>query len=166
MCKKIGDIYNHIEEIFLVICILIMVVVTFLQVVMRYVFNNSLSWSEELARILFIWVSWIGISFGQKRAEHIKIVLVTDRLKGKVKEAVLFIADICTLAILVIILIKGIQITDKIYNMASTTPALYIPKWITYASVPISCGLMSIRVIKDMLFRLLNLDRNSGEVAQ
>ena len=148
MYKKLGHIYNRFEEIFLVILLLIMVVVIFLQVVMRYAFNNSLSWSEELARILFIWVSWVGISFGQKRAEHIKITLVTDAVKGKAKEIVLLVADLCTLGILVVLLVKGIQITDKIYTMASITPALSVPKWLVYASVPVSCLLMAVRLLE------------------
>jgi len=162
MYKKLGHIYNRFEEIFLVILLLIMVVVIFLQVVMRYAFNNSLSWSEELARILFIWVSWVGISFGQKRAEHIKITLVTDAVKGKAKEIVLLVADLCTLGILVVLLVKGIQITDKIYTMASITPALSVPKWLVYASVPVSCLLMAVRVIRDIVVRF----KLSGEVAQ
>lgn len=163
MVKKVVNIYDHIEEILLVVCLLVMVVVIFLQVVMRYGFNSSLSWSEELARILFIWASWIGISFGQKKGEHIKITLVIDNLRGKARTIVLFLADLFTLAILAVLLFKGVEITQKIFNMASTTPALFIPKWILYASVPISCTLMSIRVLKSMWDKIFI--KKSGEVA-
>lgn len=163
MFRNSGKIYNHLEEILLVVCVLIMVAVIFIQVVMRYAFNSSLSWSEELARILFIWASWLGISFGQKRAEHIKIVLVTDALKGKIRQLVLIAADLCTLGILMVLIVKGIEVTDKIISMASITPALGIPKWAIYASVPISCSLMAIRVIKDMISRVFF--KNGEEVA-
>lgn len=163
MVKKVVNIYDHIEEILLVVCLLVMVVVIFLQVVMRYGFNSSLSWSEELARILFIWASWIGISFGQKKGEHIKITLVIDNLRGKARTIVLLLADLFTLVILAVLLFKGVEITQKIFNMASTTPALFIPKWILYASVPISCTLMSIRVLKSMWDKIFI--KKSGEVA-
>ena len=163
MVKKVVNIYDHIEEILLVVCLLVMVVVIFLQVVMRYGFNSSLSWSEELARVLFIWASWIGISFGQKKGEHIKITLVIDNLRGKARTIVLLLADLFTLAILAVLLFKGVEITQKIFNMASTTPALFIPKWILYASVPISCTLMSIRVLKNMWDKIFI--KKSGEVA-
>ena len=163
MVKKVVNIYDHIEEILLVVCLLVMVVVIFLQVVMRYGFNSSLSWSEELARVLFIWASWIGISFGQKKGEHIKITLVIDNLRGKARTIVLLLADLFTLAILAVLLFKGVEITQKIFNMASTTPALFIPKWILYASVPISCTLMSIRVLKSMWDKIFI--KKSGEVA-
>lgn len=148
MYKKLVNIYDHFEEIFLVLCIFVMVVVIFLQVVMRYGFNNSLSWTEELARFLFVWASWIGISFAQKKGEHIKITLINDKFKGKAKTIVLILGNLFTLAILAVLLYKGIEITGKVADMASVTSALKIPKWIIYASLPISCFLMSVRIIK------------------
>ena len=57
------------DNIELYICVFLMSFMTllvFVQVVMRYVFNNSLSWSEELARYTFIWLIYIGISYGCK----------------------------------------------------------------------------------------------------
>lgn len=165
MFKRIGYIYDHLEELLLVIGIVIMVMVIFLQVVMRYGFNNSLSWSEELARIIFIWASWIGISLGQKKCEHIKITMLTEKLKGTAKVIVLMLADICTLAILMVLLIKGIETTDKIASLASITPALSVPKWVIYAAVPVSTTLMSVRVMKDMVLRVLKKEKEIGEVA-
>ena len=156
MVKKLGSVYNNAEEILLVGCLIVMVVVIFLQVVMRHVFNDSLSWSEELARILFIWMSWIGISFGQKRGEHIKITLVINAVKGRVKDIVLMLADLCTLAILGVLVVKGFEITQKIYLMGSITPALFVPKWIMYASVPVSCTLMAVRIVKDFALTMIN----------
>ena len=121
--KKIVNVYNKFEEIFLVILLLVMVVLIFVQVVMRYCFNSSLSWSEELARILFIWVSWIGISLGQKKGEHIKITMVTDKLKGNAKKAILVLSDICTLAILGILCVKGTEVVMHIMGLGAAMPA-------------------------------------------
>jgi TRAP-type C4-dicarboxylate transport system permease small subunit len=154
MLKKIGLIYNNIEEIFLVLCIAVMVVVIFMQVLMRYAFNNSLYWSEELARFLFVWVSWIGISLGQKKGEHIVITLVADRFKGKANAIFLAIGNVFTLAILVVLFIKGVEVTDKIASIATTTAALHIDKWLMYLPVPISCFLMTVRVLKKMILNL------------
>src|SRR5665647_1405899 len=158
MYKKFVNIYDYFEEIFLVLCIFIMIVVIFLQVIMRYGFNNSLSWSEELDRFLFVWASWIGISFGQKKGQHIKITLLNDKLKGKVKVFAVILGDVLTLVILAVLLIKGVEITAKIAYMGSVTSALKIPKWTMYASVPISCFLMSVRIIKDMVINIFVKD--------
>ncbi|MCI6820812.1 MAG: TRAP transporter small permease [Clostridiales bacterium] len=161
--KKIVNVYNKFEEIFLVILLLVMVVLIFVQVVMRYCFNSSLSWSEELARILFIWVSWIGISLGQKKGEHIKITMVTDKLKGNAKKAILVLSDICTLAILGILCVKGTEVVMHIMGLGAAMPATGCPKWIVYSAVPLSCMLMAIRVIKDLVITLK--DKQQQEVA-
>lgn len=57
MLKKCWD---HFEETILVYSYLLVVPLLFVQVVSRYVFNHSLSWSEELARYIFIWQVWLG----------------------------------------------------------------------------------------------------------
>ena len=161
--KKLTNFYNKFEEIFLVILLVFMVVLIFVQVVMRYVFNSSLSWSEELARILFIWVSWVGISLGQKKGEHIKITMVTDKLKGGAKKAVLLLADVCTIVILAVLCIKGTEVVSQIMGLGAAMPATGCPKWLVYAAVPVSCFLMAVRVVKDFVFTLTG--KNQEEVA-
>ena len=161
--KKIINLYNKFEEIFLVVLLVIMVVLIFVQVVMRYCFNSTLSWSEELARILFIWVSWIGISLGQKKGEHIKITMVTDKLKGSAKRFVLLLADVCTFVILAVLCVKGMEVVMQTMGLGATMPATGCPKWIVYSAVPLSCLLMAIRVVKDLVLTLTN--RKQEEVA-
>lgn len=161
--KKIINFYNKFEEIFLVILLVVMVILIFVQVVMRYVFNSSLSWSEELARILFIWVSWIGISLGQKKGEHITITMVTDKLKGNVRKVILLLADACTLAILAVLCIKGMEVVNQTMGLGAAMPATGCPKWLVYSAVPLSCFLMAVRVVKDFVLTLTN--KNQEEVA-
>ena len=70
MLSRIAD---KLEEYFLVFCLGFMVLLVFVQVVMRYIFQNSLSWSEELARYLFLWLSWIGASYAVRDAKRAQI---------------------------------------------------------------------------------------------
>ena len=71
---------DQLENICLVAMFAIMVAAIFLQIIMRFVFNNSLVWSEELGKFIFVWISWLGISIGERKNEHIKITLITDKL--------------------------------------------------------------------------------------
>ena len=70
--KRVFDILNHIEEAILVFLFAVMVIIIFIQVIMRKA-NHSLYWSEELGKFLFVWISWLGISIGQRKGERIKI---------------------------------------------------------------------------------------------
>lgn len=67
--KQIFSILNHIEEVIIVSMFALMVIIIFVQVIMRKA-GNSLSWSEELGKFLFVWISWMGISLGQREGEH------------------------------------------------------------------------------------------------
>ena len=65
--------FDNFEEYFCVWTMAIMTILVFIQVVMRYVFSNSLSWSEELARFIFLWLSWIGASYAVKERSHFRV---------------------------------------------------------------------------------------------
>ncbi|HML37029.1 MAG TPA: TRAP transporter small permease subunit, partial [Bacillota bacterium] len=80
MIKKIGKLFNTFESGALIIALAVMVIVIFTQVVMRYIFNNALSWSEEFARYLFVWFSWIGVSAGLKDGEHLRVEILSTAL--------------------------------------------------------------------------------------
>ena len=80
--NRLFYLLNHTEEIVIVAMFALMVAVIFLQVIMRYVFSNSLSWSEELGKFLFVWITWLGISLGERKGEHIKITMLTDCPSG------------------------------------------------------------------------------------
>ena len=75
MLKKL---WNNMEEYLLVYSLMLSVGLVFIQVVMRYVFSNSLSWSEELARYLFLWQIWVGASYAVKEHRHLRIELIQD----------------------------------------------------------------------------------------
>ena len=90
---------NYAEEIILVTMFALMVVVIFVQVIMRYVFHSSLTWSEELGKFLFVWISWLGISIGEKRGEHIKITMLTDKLNVKWQHIFNLISESIVIAI-------------------------------------------------------------------
>jgi len=64
----------------------IIVLVMFAQVVFRYTLNNSLSWSEELAKYLFIWLCFLGAAVGIRDRIHIGVDFLADRLPVKWKQ--------------------------------------------------------------------------------
>ncbi|MDD2215794.1 MAG: TRAP transporter small permease, partial [Eubacteriales bacterium] len=112
--------------------------------------NDSLTWSEELARYIFIWESWLGISLGQKKGQHIAVNMLTNRLKGNVRKYTLVLADICTVVFIAILVAKGLEVTNKIMLMGSLSAALHIPMFWIYLSMPVGCGLMGLRLLEDI----------------
>ena len=64
---------EHFEACFIVPLMFLMSIIIFIQVVMRYVFHSSLTWSEELARYLFVWLVYFSVAYTAKRQAHIRI---------------------------------------------------------------------------------------------
>lgn len=153
MLKKIWDAYDKFEVAVLTVGIIVMAAILFIQVFYRVFFHDGIKWAEELARILFIWVSWLGISLGEKKGEHIKVSMITDRLKGNTQKIVLIISDVLSLAILLVFLVAGVDVGMKIFAMGTKTAALRWPRWILYVSMPYSCLVMSLRLIKEIILR-------------
>ncbi|MBO0588559.1 TRAP transporter small permease [Sporosarcina sp. E16_8] len=144
---------RHIEELLLTILSTIMVAVIFVQVVMRQL-DSSLSWSEELARFCFIWLIYIGISYGVKKQRHIKVDVILVFLNQKGKVIINIIANVLFMAFAVFVIIYGFEIANKLLGFGQKSPALQIPMGLVYMSAPIGMGLTLIRLIQNLIKHL------------
>lgn len=151
MIKKLGNVFNAFERNVLMITLVVMVIIIFTNVVMRYVFNNSLSWSEELARFMFIWFSWIGVSAGLKDGEHLRVELLKTKLirRGllKTNEMITILVSLIWLATTLIVAHYGFEVVSSQIKLGVVSPALKLPMWFAYLSVPACSLVIGIRLI-------------------
>jgi TRAP-type C4-dicarboxylate transport system permease small subunit len=148
--KIIRWLDRHIEEALLVLFSIIMVSVIFLQVVMRML-DSSLSWSEELARYCFIWLVYIGISYGVKKQRHIKVDVVLLLLKEKGKIILTIIANLLFLVFAFFVIRYGFDIASQLLAFGQKSPALQIPMGLVYMATPVGIGLSVIRIIQNLI---------------
>ncbi len=144
MWKKIFD---NMEEKFLVWTIAISVFLTFLQVVMRYVFHNSLSWSEELSRYLFLWYSWIGASYCVKEGAHLRVGVLAERFFGRKRAFFEIFILLIWIGFSLFLAWQGGKLTWFLIKRGQLSAAMGIPMSIAYASVPVGCSLMALRLL-------------------
>lgn len=168
MISKLGKIFNKIEHGALIISLAVMVIVIFTQVVMRYVFNNSLSWSEEFARYLFVWFSWIGVSAGLKDGEHLKVEILSVALakRGllKSKEMINILVSLIWLATTLIVTYYGLEVVAAQADMNVLTPAMRMPVWLGYLSIPACSAVVGVRLIVKIIDSVKVLLGNEREV--
>ena len=145
--KKIGHVYNKLEEYSLVFSLIITVLLIFYQIIMRYVFNNSQFWTEELARYIFMWQIWLGASIGLRERKHIKIEMLTGRLKGKIKTGFSLISNLILFGFCLFLVVEGKQFLNQVVFLKMVTPALRIPFLLVYGSLPFSALIICIRLI-------------------
>ncbi len=147
MKKSVKYYVDHVEEGALAACIGTTVILIFVQICMRYIFNQSLSWSEELARYLFVWESWLGIGLGVKYRKHIQVEMFANKLSDKNRFYLGWIVDIILMIILIYLIVQGSVLVVKMYNLGTVSPALRIPMAYVYASAPVGCIIMALRII-------------------
>jgi TRAP-type C4-dicarboxylate transport system permease small subunit len=122
--------------------------IIFLQFVMRRVFSNSLVWSEELARYMFIWLIYIGISYGAKLKRHIKVEVLVNALPPKMQPYLLMLGEIIFLGFAVYIIFSSHGIVMRQVALGQTSPALGIPMSVVYAAPMVGFFLTSFRQIQ------------------
>ncbi len=145
--RKLINAYNKLEANVLVASLAITVAVIFLQVIMRYVFNNSLSWSEEFARYVFIWQIWLGASVSLKEDAHISVDVVSGKLGPRGKCLLALLANLIMFGFSIFIVDYGWQMVSSMYARNLTSAALRVPMYLVYAALPFSHMVIVLRLI-------------------
>lgn len=143
---------EKLEEGFLVLTMVAMVLLIFVQVISRYLFEASLSWSEELARYVHIWQIWIGASFAVRKREHIKVEAFKNLFNETGKKVIELISIILWFALAVFLAIAGTDLVTTIFTRGQSSPAMQMPMWAIYSAIPLGGLLMSIRLIQQVYF--------------
>lgn len=141
-------IWENFEEYILIASFCFVVPLLFLQIVMRYVFSNSISWSEELARYIFLWQIWLGASYAVRKQKHIRIDVIKSKLSTKNTLILEMVVTIIWIAFCGFLAWKGGELTAKILRLKQYSPALHLPMGIPYLSVPVGAGLMVIHLFE------------------
>jgi len=107
-----------------------MVVVVSLQVLLRYVFNTSLDWAEDVARLLFVWSIFLAIPLGVKQGSHIAIELVTLRLAPAARALLLRVMALGCAALMAVVCYQSTLLTlqqwDEFMPTLNVTAALFM----------------------------------------
>lgn len=141
---------ENIERVILLVLLVVMSIVIVLQVFMRYVIENSLTWSEELARFCFVWLIYIGISYGVKKAKHIRVEALLTVFKRKGKYIINMIAYVIFLFFTTYAVYYGLSIYFAIKGTGQLAPSLGISMSIMYLGMPVGMLLSCIRIIQRM----------------
>lgn len=130
MNQTVDKIFKGID-IFTGILTGLMVFFVFLNVILRILFNTGLTWSEEVARYLFVFVTYIGAISAMRARAHISVDTLVSRLSPKL-QMVFYIVGQTIIACLMGILLHG-SFKMVMQNMDSKTAALGIPYSFLYS---------------------------------
>ncbi|ALF18519.1 TRAP transporter small permease [Fusobacterium animalis] len=159
MLKALDD---YLEETILLILLVLMTCIMGIQIVSRYVFQNSLTWSEELVRYMFVWSAFLGIPFCIKHGLSIKVDQFRNLFPIPLQKALMYIDKIIIFVLFLVMFIYSCLVVKASYLSGQTSPAMQIPMWIVQLSVCVSSLLSMMRSIQNFV----NLIRGKTKIEQ
>lgn len=159
MRKVLKWLDENFEKYISVLLMSVSTVVIFIQVIMRYVFKNSLVWSEELARYCFIWLIFIAASYGCKKRAQIKIEAALKLFPKKARSYVIIVGDLLVLILTGYLFCSGISLVRFQIVYHKVSPAIGLPMWVVYMAPVVGFGLIIIREIQVILAQVSALNQ-------
>ncbi len=124
-----------------------LVLVTFAQVVFRYLFEAPLAWSEELARFLLMWMACLSAAYAFKTRSHFALRFVVDRFSPGLQRIVAAVVTLLVAGFLVVFAYQSLKFTIEVRDMSA--PATQMSMAVPYSSALVGSVLMLYYVIRN-----------------
>jgi TRAP-type C4-dicarboxylate transport system permease small subunit len=137
---------------------ILMAIIVAAQVVSRYLLNHSLFWSEELARYILVWLTFLGASAAYYRKAHPGIDLLSSRMGSRLRRVNAVLVHLVSLCLFLVMISHGIAFSSFVRTQIS--PALSLPMWVIFAIIPVSGLLLTCHCLYFLGRELRGRDRD------
>ena len=148
--NRLKSFFDNIEKYVVYVLFTALIILMFTQVVARYLFSVAWGWMETITRLLFVYITFAGMSWACKSGEHLRVSALAEFAPGKNTKTILFLIGDFLLTLVCIYmgyLIAGMTLT--VYQSGQVyTSAAWLPKWVLYFPGAIGLWGMSIRTIQ------------------
>ena len=141
----IDIIVSTINQTMAVLGLSLGVLLAFINVILRYAFDMSLTWAAELTNYLFIWAALFGAAYGFKQGAHISVSLIIEKFPPAVTKGFLMFANLVSIIYLALISYFGYQLILMLVDFGEMSIDLEIPLWIPHLVLPIAFALAAYR---------------------
>ncbi|WP_134702806.1 TRAP transporter small permease [Ammoniphilus sp. YIM 78166] len=150
MISKLKTMFDKSLDYFSFTLLIVLTLVCFYQVVARYLFSAPPSWSEELARYLMIWLTFLGAAIAFRTNAHLGLDFFVGLLPGKGQRWVSWMVGALLLVVLGLIFSKGFEVAQSMKSQLS--PAMRISMAYPYMAVPVGTFLMMFEMIWNLIY--------------
>lgn len=120
-------------------------VVAFMAVVYRSVLHDPIRWSEEAARYMMAWVTFLGAGYAMGKGRHIGVAMFVERLPEAVRRKVTWGAEVVVMAFLAVVTVQGVRFIISLWGQ--TSPAMDIPMGLPYLAIPVGGVYMFLHLL-------------------
>ncbi|MCF7935187.1 MAG: TRAP transporter small permease [Synergistales bacterium] len=155
--QRLNRLFDRIASVLVISLMAVMGVVAFTAVVFRFVLHSPLTWTEESARYMMIWVTFMGAGLAMRQRRHIGVTIVVQRLPASLQRTVNMFAEIVMIAFMGVLLYQGLNLTYQLRTQVS--PAMNFPMIIPYLAVPAGALYLMTAILEFFL------DRSAGALS-
>jgi C4-dicarboxylate transporter, DctQ subunit len=141
-------ILDRLEEWIVITMLSAMTILTFVQVVLRYVFNSGFTWALEMTTIFFAAMIFVGISYGVRVGAHIGVDALVSRLPSGVRRATSIVVVLLCLVYAGIIIYGSFGYVSKMYSVHVEMEDLPIEVWMVRSILPLGYVLLTFRFVQ------------------
>jgi len=164
LIEKVSDILDHFVRYINIILIIVMTFTILLQVFYRYVLNNSLTWTEEIARFIMVWMVFLGFSMVSKRKVNISLEFFLKKISSKVRKPLEILLQVYIIYFLLILFKLGIVLVESAYRQVAPASQISM-KWV-YLALPAGIVILVFQhivlLIKDLNFLINKITINNN----
>lgn len=142
--QRWDEALGRAEKWFVVVMLSMMILLAFLQIILRNAFSSGIAWGDPLVRYLVLWVGFIGASLATKEGKHIIIEVFSRWLSGSSSRYLKATSHLVSAFICGLLAFAGWTFVQNEAQMGGTT-FLNIPVWIPQIIIPVTFALMALR---------------------
>lgn len=155
---------DNMEQILGTLCTIGMVILLTMQIITRYVFHYSFTWTEEISTILFIWSVFFGCSAAVIKGKHIKVDAVLSKLSFKKAKVVKIFNNAIFLFFCIFMIFAFVPVIQKLAFSHMTTSLTRMPQAYIYSVLPLCFLFTAFRLVQDSIrvFRQKEGDKDTN----
>lgn len=159
--KSLAQLVGKALEALCVLILTAMSILVFVNVVLRYGFNSSISVTEEVSRYMFVWLAFLGAVLAFSENQHVSVTVLTDKLSPVGRSLLRLVTDAAMLFCCYLI-IDGSWIQFQL-NLNNLAPISGLPQGITYLASVISGSLIGILIVARMFTTIVSLGKGEAQ---
>lgn len=152
--------FNRLIDGIAVLSVISILLVIFLQIISRWI-GNSVAWTEEATRFLFMWMVFLGLGIGFRRAESPQVTVFMSLLPPSLSWIGKWIYVIASIGFFILMIVTGSDLVHQQIVMTEMASAFEVPMWIVGLAVPAG-AVLGIFGIAEWLLASRQKSRHGG----
>ncbi|HET8579138.1 MAG TPA: TRAP transporter small permease [Methylomirabilota bacterium] len=141
-------VVHHFEEALAGALLVVMAVLAFLNILVRYFTRYSFAFTEELEVTALVWITMLGAAVGFRESVHLGFTILRDRFPRPVRQALAVASSLIAVATMLVLIWAGWRQIQSQIALGTTSEALGLPEWTYTAALPAGALLVIARVLQ------------------